>query len=174
MRTRSPDGWFAVWGLALRSLVIFAGTLAIAITFLLSPASRALRTSLELFLAQTAGAFLSWFQHSVSVLGSMVTVNDFSAEIIPACTGLFSTSIFLAAVLAYPSTAKSKLLGLAIGVFGILALNWLRIVSLLVIGAHWRPAFEFTHLVVWRSLVIFFALFLWLFWVKRFTRHAAA
>ena len=174
MRTRSSGGSLTVWGLALRSLAIFAGTLALAITFLLSPASRSLRTPLELFLAQTAGAFLSWFNHSVSVLNLMVTVNGFSAEIIPACTGLFSTSIFLAAVLAYPSTAKSKLLGLTIGLLGILTLNWIRIVSLLLIGAYYRPAFEFTHLVVWRSLVIFVALFLWLFWVNRFARHATA
>lgn len=171
MRKHAASRSLAIWGLAVKSLVVFAGTLALAITFLLSPISRALRTQLEVFLAQTTGTFLSWFDHSVAILGSTVRVNDFSAEIIPACTGLFTTSIYMAAVLAYPCTWRSKLLGMALGVFGILALNWMRIVSLLLIGAYYRPAFEFAHLFVWRSLVIFAAGILWLYWVKRFA-HA--
>jgi exosortase H (IPTLxxWG-CTERM-specific) len=169
----SSRTWLALWNPVLRSLGIFAGTLALAVTFWLSPASRGLRTWLEGFLAYTSGTFLSWFDRSVSVLGSVVTVQDFSAEIIPACTGLFSTSIYVAAVLAYPASIKSKLQGIALGVLGILALNWVRIVSLLLLGAYYPPAFEFVHLVLWRSVVIFFALFLWLYWARRFA-HAAA
>lgn len=101
----------------------------------------------------------------------MVTIRGFSAEIVPACTGLFTMSIFLAAVFAYPCKLKHKLLGVALGVLGILALNWIRIVTLLLIGAYHPQAFEFTHLMVWRSLVVFAAALLWLFWVQRFA-HA--
>jgi len=50
---------------------------------------------------------------------------------------------------------------------GILTLNWVRIISLMLIGAYWNTAFEFAHLVVWQSLAVFFAAFLWLLWVQR-------
>ena len=172
MRTRASSGSSALWGRVLRALVIFGGTLAIAITFLLSPASQALRNLLESFLAQTAATFLRLFDPSTSVTGSTISINGFAAEIVPACTGLFTTSIFLAAVLAYPSSLPRKLQGIALGVLGIMALNWIRIITLLLIGGYYYPAFEFTHLILWRSLVIFGAAVLWLFWIQRFA-HAA-
>jgi len=165
--TRSP----AIWGLAVKSLLVFAGTLALAITFLLSPISQPLRSALEIFLAHAVGSFLRLFEGSVSIAGSIITLGGFSAEIVPACTGLFTTSIFVAAVLAYPASPKSKIWGIAMGVAGIMAINWLRILTLLLIGAYYYPAFEFSHLIVWRSLVIFAAAWLWLFWVQRFA-HA--
>lgn len=161
---------------ALRSLLLFFGALSISITYLLSPISRPLRTALEHFLAWTTGGFLSWFDPTVAVMGSVVAIQGFVASIVPACTGLFTTAIFLSAVLALPSSWKQKLSGALWGIMGILAFNWVRIVTLLLIGAYIPDALDFMHLVVWRSLLIFFALFLWLRWADSIAprpRHAA-
>ena len=162
---------------ALSSLLLFFGALSISITYLLSPLSRPLRTAVEHFLAWTTGGVLSWFDPTVSVAGSVVAIQGFVANIVPACTGLFTTTIFLSAVLALPSPIKQKLYGVLLGIAGILAFNWVRIVTLLLIGAYLPDALDFMHLVVWRSLLIFFALFLWLRWANGIAprpRHAAS
>ena len=175
MGTRTTaDGVGSAWALALRSLVLFVGTLSGAIAYLLSPLSRPFRTALENVLAETSGAFLRLFEPTVTVTGSLVSIRGFVADIVPACTGIFTTSIFVAAVLAFPCSFRRKLYGTLLGVLGILAFNWIRIVSLLAIGAYAPQALDVMHLVVWRSLAIFFALLLWLGWVRGVgARHAA-
>ncbi len=151
----------------LRALAVFAGTLAAFVTFWLSPASRPVREALEALLAQTAGGLLSLFIHPVTVSGSTVVVRGFAAEVIPACTGLFTISILTAAVLAYPCAGRAKLLGIALIALGVLTLNWVRIVTLLLAGAYWPQAFELLHLVIWRSVAVLAALGLWLLWARR-------
>ena len=155
----------------IRSSALFGGSLALAITYLLSPASRPFRSSVEHLLAQSTGAFLSWFDPSVLVNSTTVTINGFTAQVIPACTGLFTTAIFLAAVIAFPCPWRRKLSGLALGVFGLFAVNWIRIVSLLLIGGYWPSAFDVTHLLIWRSGVLVIAAFLWLSWARRAVAH---
>lgn len=142
------------------------GVLGASITYLLSPASRPLRTALEHLLAATSGGFLRRFDPTVSVAGSTVSIQGFIAEIIPACTGVFLIAIFLAAVLAFPCSIGRKAYGVLLGVLGILAFNWVRIVTLLLVGAYAPAAFSFLHLVFWRVLAIFFAWVLWLGWAR--------
>ena len=138
----------------IQSSALFSGSLALAITYLLSPASRPFRAFVEHLLAQSTGAFLSWFDPSVLVNSTTVTINGFTAQVIPACTGLFTTAIFLAAVIAYPCGWPQKLSGAAIGIFGLFAVNWIRIVSLLLIGGYWPSAFDVAHLLVWHGRAV--------------------
>ncbi|MFB6286912.1 MAG: archaeosortase/exosortase family protein [Candidatus Bipolaricaulia bacterium] len=156
------------WGF-IQSAGLFTGSLALAITYLLSPASRPFRQLIERLLAQSTGTVLSLFDPSVLVDNTTVTINGFAAQVIPACTGLFTTAIFLAAVVAYPASSSHKLVGVGIGIFGLLAVNWIRIVSLLVIGGYWPSAFDIAHLLVWRSVVLAVAAFLWLGWARKAT-----
>jgi len=157
---------------ALKSVVLFFGTIAVGITFWLNPASRAVQEPLERFLALTTGTFLSWFNNTVSISNTTIQVEGFIANIVPACTGLFTLTMYAAAVLAFPCSLKQKTKGLALGIGSILALNWVRINSLLLIGAYWNEAFDFAHLVVWQTIAIVFAVFVWLFWVQRVIRDA--
>jgi exosortase H (IPTLxxWG-CTERM-specific) len=104
--------------------------------------------------------------------GTIVGSKIFSADIITECTAVFPIMIFLAAVIAYPCAWKKKLLGMALGVPAILFINMVRLVSLFYIG-YWFPNwFETAHLLVWQSLIIFFAVLLWLIWAELFVnRH---
>lgn len=156
---------------ALKMLLTFGVAISVGITYWLSPISRSVQGPLERFLAFMTGSFLGWFNPTVSIRGTTISIEGFTANIVPACTGLFTMTIYVAAVLAYPCTFKRKGQGILIGVLGILALNWVRINSLLLIGAYWNAVFDFAHLVIWQSLIVFFAAFLWLFWVQRFV-HA--
>ncbi len=148
---------------------LFGGSLALAITYLLSPASGPFRHLVERLLAQSTGTVLSWLDPSVIVGTTTVTINGFSAQVIPACTGLFTTAIFLAAVIAYPTSWRHTLVGIVMGVLGLLAVNWVRIVSLLAVGGYWPSAFDVAHLLVWRSAVLVIAAVLWLGWARKAT-----
>lgn len=152
---------------AIKSVVLFFGTIVVGITYWLNPASRAIQGPLERFLALVTGTFLGWFNSSVSVSHTAIQMEAFTANIVPACTGLFTMTMYVAAVLAFPCSLAQKAKGVALGVGSILALNWVRISSLMVIGAYWHDAFEFAHLVVWQTIAIIFAVFVWLFWVQR-------
>jgi len=103
--------------------------------------------------------------------GTVVTSKIFSAEIITECTAIFPIMIFLAAVIAYPSGWKKKLWGIALGVPAILVVNLIRLVSLFYIGYWFPTVFEAAHLLVWQSLIIFFAVLFWLVWVEVFVHR---
>lgn len=130
--------------------------------------------------------FDSWLNHATAAMlagalwllgaggqtvGTVVTSKIFSAEIITECTAIFPIMIFLAAVIAYPSGWKKKLWGIVLGVPAILFVNLIRLVTLFYIG-YWFPSvFEAAHLLVWQSLIIFFAVLFWLIWVELFVHR---
>jgi exosortase H (IPTLxxWG-CTERM-specific) len=100
--------------------------------------------------------------------GTLLRVEGFAAQIDDVCTGIFVVAIYVSAVLAYPSGVRDKLKGLLVGVSAILALNLVRVVSLMYIGRYFPDLFETAHLLVWQSLVIFATLIVWIYWTERF------
>jgi exosortase/archaeosortase family protein len=83
------------------------------------------------------------------------------------CTGLTAIALFIAAVAAYPSRWRAKLWGLVLGIPLLLAINQLRLVTLVAIDHWWPSIAETAHVVVWQSLFILLTVVLWLVWVVR-------
>ncbi len=103
--------------------------------------------------------------------GTTVSSGAFSMGIIEACTGLVPMLILVSAVLAYPSSARQKLVGISLGVVALFALNLIRTSTLFAIGSHFPGFFDSAHYLVWQSLMIIAAVGVWLLWVTRM-RHA--
>ncbi len=101
------------------------------------------------------------------------TANNFAVSIEAGCNGIEATIILLAAVLAFPSTIKQKLWGLAIGFVAIQALNVVRIVSLFYIGQWNMTVFEWAHLHIWPALIILDALIFFMIWLRFVTKQHA-
>jgi len=162
-------------GIVLRAWLVFVLAIAglVTVQFILS-----LYTGFDPWINQATANMLAAALWLLGVggeaSGEVVSSKIFSAEIIAECTAIFPIMIFLAAVIAYPCTWKKKLLGMALGVPAILFINLIRLVSLFYIG-YWFPNwFETAHLLVWQSLIIFFAVLLWLVWAELFAhRHEA-
>lgn len=114
------------------------------------------------------GFILNLLSLKATASGTILSVEGFTARIDDVCTGIFVVAIYLSAVLAYPSQVKEKLKGLLIGASAILSLNLVRVVSLMFIGRYFPSFFETAHLLIWQSVVIFFALLVWLYWTVRF------
>jgi exosortase/archaeosortase family protein len=121
-------------------------------------------------LARITGGILTALGQRAVVEGNTVRTAVFGISVVTACTGLFTAGLFLIAVLIYPAGWRSKLVGVGIGLCGILALNVVRLVSLYFVGVHFPSALEPIHLLVWQSLLIAFAVSLWLFWAGRLAR----
>lgn len=115
--------------------------------------------------AKVSNAILHWFGQASVVTGSTIRSPQFSITIKRGCDALEPSWLFCAAVVAFPAPWHRRLPGMAVGVVAILALNFVRIVSLYFLGIHLPAFFETMHLEVWPVLFILAALLLWLGWL---------
>jgi exosortase/archaeosortase family protein len=86
----------------------------------------------------------------------------------PACSGAVPTSIYLAAVFAYPTSWRARGIGAVIGVTVIHLVNLLRVSALFLIGLYFHEIFHESHVYVAQALVVCVAVALWLYWATRF------
>jgi len=101
-------------------------------------------------------------------MGTIMGSGSFEVDIAPACSGAVPTSIYLAAVFAYPTSWRARWLGTAIGIGVIQVVNILRVCALFLIGLYFHQAFHDTHVYVAQALVVCVAVALWLYWATRF------
>jgi len=147
------------------TFVLLLGAVAAGITFL---------TNHDGAMASFQGGIATITSHVINVFGGRTSVSgnviqssgSFALSVVTACTGLFTTGVFIVAVLAFPASFLAKLIGVTLGAAGIFLINLLRLGSLFYVGVHFPDLFDRMHLLVWQSLVIVLSLFLWLLWVK--------
>lgn len=147
---------FMVLFLALVAAFSTLGNTAIAQEGLQAPLCHAVAALARLPLALLGDA---------TVMGNRLVFDGFAAVVIEACNGFLPSVIFGAAVLAFPCGSRAKLLGLLLGLPAIQLINVTRVVSLMVLGAHWPALFERVHIFVWQTLVIACTMALWVGWV---------
>jgi exosortase H (IPTLxxWG-CTERM-specific) len=102
--------------------------------------------------------------------GNLVLLGDFSVRIIEECTGIFEVIIFVAAVLAFPTTPHKKGIGLGMGIPLLYVFNLLRILVLIGVGRHWPGLFEFMHVYFWQATLILMITSVWLLWIFQVVR----
>ncbi|MBN1763142.1 MAG: exosortase H [Methanomicrobia archaeon] len=102
----------------------------------------------------------------VVVDGAVVTINGFSLEIIDECTAVFSSIVYSACILAYPTTLKNKGLGVAFGVPLLYAINMVRLLVITLVGLSAPHLFEFVHVYLWQASFIIFVVVIFLLWLK--------
>lgn len=119
-------------------------------------------------LASGTGMLLNGMGQGVSVDGTLVRGSGFAMNIYNGCNAVEAMLILLAAIVAYPASLKARAGGLLIGMVLIQAINFVRLVSLYLIGRYWPSAFETAHVTVWQVAIILFALGIFLFWSRRF------
>ena len=116
--------------------------------------------------ARATGLVLGLLGEQVMVSGNLVQTPEFGISVVTACTGIFLTGLFIAAVIALPARLRSTLSGIGLGVLILGVLNVVRLVSLYYIGVHWPSFLDTAHLIVWQSLFILVAVVTWLCWAS--------
>jgi exosortase/archaeosortase family protein len=122
------------------------------------------------FTANITAFFLNLTGRGVITRDTVVSSSMFSFQIVDLCTAVMPMLILTAAILAFPSRIKEKVVGLLVGLLGIFIVNQVRLVSLYYIGAYAPGIFETAHLLVWQSLMILLAIGIWLIWVYKYVR----
>ena len=117
-------------------------------------------------LAYMAGFALGMLGVPASLDGAVINADGFVAVVAAECTAIELILVFSAAVLVSPVSLKARLWALALGVSALCALNLVRIVSLMLVGAGFPEYFEMAHLKVGQTAMAVAALAMWLLWLR--------
>jgi archaeosortase B (VPXXXP-CTERM-specific) len=121
--------------------------------------------------AQIEGFILGIFSSGAHASGKLVTYGHFPVKIIEECTGIYEILIFIAAVMAFPTSLKKKGIGLAFGIPLMYLFNIVRILVLLVVGSYYYEIFDFMHLYFWQVTLILMITSVWVLWILKVVRH---
>jgi exosortase/archaeosortase family protein len=93
--------------------------------------------------------------------------------VVPECGAIEVMAIFFAAVVAFPTTWRKRLLGNLVGVPIMYGVNVFRLSCLAVVGALDAKGeiFKFVHEYVWQSVYIIFVVAVWLVWIEFVVRR---
>lgn len=111
--------------------------------------------------------FFKVFSDSVTLNDKVVIFQGFAVKIIEECTGVYEVLIFIAAVMAFPTTLKKKAIGLGMGVPLLYFFNVVRIAVLIVVGKFFQDYFDFMHLYFWQATLILMITSVWLLWITK-------
>jgi len=120
--------------------------------------------------ARWSGALLTVLGNPATVEGNRIAFADCQFVVSTPCSGLQPMAMLAIAVLAFPSSWRAKLIGLAAGTAALLALNVARIASLCLVELHAPGAFETVHLALWPMALILCSIALWVGWARRVSR----
>lgn len=123
-------------------------------------------------IATASGHALNLLGQGITQEGTVVRNEKFAVNIRNGCNGVETMVIFLAAVLAFPASWKSRGIGLGLGILAIQGINLVRVVALFLTGSYFRDFFDTSHTVVWQTVVILFGVLLWILWANRYAAPA--
>jgi exosortase H (IPTLxxWG-CTERM-specific) len=107
-------------------------------------------------------------------MGTVMRSPRFALDVQNGCNGVEAMILLAAAILAFPATLRSRLIGLAITSVAIQMVNVVRLSTLFWLGEHHRRIFDFFHVAVWQSLVILAAISMFVLWSWKFAERPLA
>lgn len=116
--------------------------------------------------AWIGAGILSIFGFGTSSMGDTISSSDFTISVKQGCDAIEPTVLFIAGVLAFPAPWRNKWIGLPVGIAFLLAVNFIRILSLYLVGIWWPDGFEFMHIDFWQVLFILLAVLAWGYWIR--------
>lgn len=119
-------------------------------------------------LARAVAAITSLFGADAIAEGTIVRSPEFSLNILMGCDGVEASCLFLAGVLAFPTSWRARWIGIALGIPLIHAINLARLVGLYYAGIYMPSAVEEVHIYVAQTIVILLSTVILVFWLERF------
>lgn len=152
-------------------IVVFIGLFAILIIlfylFYFNPwVQLKVLTPLINFYATISSYILNLAGQKTSVTGDLIYSGRFSVAIKNGCDAVEPMALFVAGIIAYPSSVKKKLIGIFPGIIIIFILNIFRVVALFLTGVYKQSLFEIMHVEIWQMIFIMIAVGMWLIWLR--------
>lgn len=163
---------------ALRFLILFGLIFGVSyFVFGIAPGVRngVIKPYTELLARAVASVITLFGETGATTIGTIVYTERFSLNIAMGCDGIEAVALFLAGVLAFPTTWRAKMIGLAFGIPLIQLINLLRLVGLYYAGVLLPSVVEEVHVYVAQTIIILLSTALLVFWLERFaTRQPRA
>ena len=137
-----------------------------------TPPGVACATAITTALAHAATYALTLLNIPVALNNATIIAGDFHAIILPECTALDITTLLAAAILVYPAPLASRLRAALLGAIALAALNYIRIITLLLIGMRYPQYVDFAHEIVGQAALITATIAIWLLWYWRVSNSA--
>lgn len=158
------------WHLAARAAV-FGASLVLAAAISLGTVHMPGAGALENATAYISTLVLGAFGVSVTQDGTIIDAGGFVAIVVAECTAIDILLVFSAAVLVWPASHRAKAAGILLLAPVIVALNLVRVISLLLTGIEFPEHFEAAHYRVWQPAMILAAIAMWLLWQRWASRR---
>lgn len=124
--------------------------------------------------AKAGAGILRVFGHEARASGIKIVSPRFAIELRRGCDAIEPSAVLIAAILAFPSAWRAKLSGGLVGTLALMVLNFVRIVSLFLVGVYFPKLFDVAHVEVWQAAFILLALLFWSVWALRVSRPRLA
>ncbi len=118
------------------------------------------------FTANGASKILNLFGCHTTLKGVVIQGPDFAVAVRRGCDPLEPIMLFCTAIVAFPSSWRPKLWGIAAGSILLYSLNLARIVSLYLLKRSQSAWFYSVHQEWWPALFIVIAILLWFVWLR--------
>lgn len=158
---------------AVRFALGFAGLLALFYLIYIPVSQTDAYDGYLALVAQSAGAGARLVGQDAEVRLQTVVTTKFTFEIVPGCDGMEAIALFGSAVLASPVRFVARLIFLFAGVATLMAVNVVRLVTILFVGIHYPKMVDTMHWDLWPGVLIFAVLVCWLIWARWAVRHPA-
>jgi len=103
----------------------------------------------------------------VQQIGTIIKAPSGDLEITAAGTGIYQIIILSAGILAWSTTAKERWYGIAIGIFILMVINFIRILTIYastLIIPDWLP---FIEGIFWQGVMVLSVPVYWMYWVTK-------
>jgi len=120
--------------------------------------------------ASTLGLLLNALGIYASTLRDTVSEGALAFMIIPECTPLFTSALFLCFVTFYPASIREKVAGLLMGIPALYLGNLARLAATFIISRYDKRFFEVVHVYlgqVFTVALVMLAIIAWLRWLER-------
>lgn len=157
------------------ALVFTALLLGLFTIELLEPVQAAVVQPFTARLADVSAFLMMLFDGQVSASGRIISHSGtgFAVSIEAGCNGVEAAIVLIAGILAFPASAKEKLLAIAAGFAAIQLMNVLRIISLFYLGQWNIDAFSWMHLYLWPVLIMLDVLIVFVVYLRYLNRRNA-
>lgn len=119
-----------------------------------------------------SGSILEMIGQDVRVEGTMIFSSGFAVNIENGCNGVEAMLLVIAAIGAFPAGPMSRISGILAGAVAIQLLNFVRIVTLFLLGRYYESVFQLFHTAVWQILIVLAGVVIFLVWSAKFATPA--
>ena len=104
---------------------------------------------------------------------TIIKTKTHAVDIKNGCNGLEAIILVVAAMVAFPASARARILGILGGFLFVQSFNVLRLATLVWIGEHHRELFELFHVAIMQTLVILVSVAFFVYWSRNVATRPA-